>query len=190
MPSRRAKPDKGHKGHRPSSSERQRHARPKAKPNPGAGGANIKAGNGSKSTYYFGPLLEYSRSEGLTKYYYAGSRLIARSNKWGKQFYHQDHLDSTRLITDEAGRVVQRYDYAPFGELMSQPNPPSGKLSNDIQFGGQRSDEESGLTYMGARYYDAELGRFTSADTIVPDHDEPAGAKSLLIRVQRPTLLH
>jgi RHS repeat-associated protein len=131
------------------------------------------ADKAAKGTYYFGPLLEYSSSNGLTKNYYAGSRLIARKDRAGTHFYHQDHLNSTRLITDKNGKVIRRYDYAPFGGAMGQPNPSRGPFSNDIQFGGHRTDEETGLTYMGARYYDPELARFTSADTLVPDLTNP-----------------
>jgi RHS repeat-associated protein len=34
-------------------------------------------------------------------------------------------------------------------------------------------DEDTGLYYYGARYYDSELGRFTQADTIVPSAADP-----------------
>ncbi|MFC1986548.1 RHS repeat-associated core domain-containing protein, partial [Chloroflexota bacterium] len=37
---------------------------------------------------------------------------------------------------------------------------------------GQRLDD-TGLYYYGARYYDVEIGRFISADTIVPDYTNP-----------------
>lgn len=79
----------------------------------------------------------------------------------GAYFFHQDHLDSIRLITNNEGKVISRYDYLPFGGAMGPRS--SAKFSNDIQFGGYRADEETGLTYMGARYYDAELARFASA---------------------------
>jgi RHS repeat-associated protein len=42
-----------------------------------------------------------------------------------------------------------------------------GNLPTDRQFTGQRLDD-TGLYYYGARYYDAEIGRFISADTFVP----------------------
>jgi RHS repeat-associated protein len=44
----------------------------------------------------------------------------------------------------------------------------SGSVSTDIKFTGQRLDQ-TGLYYYGARYYDPEIKRFISADTIVPD---------------------
>ncbi len=46
----------------------------------------------------------------------------------------------------------------------------------DYGFTGQKLDASDGLMYYGARYYDAALGRFISADTIVPN---PANPQSL-----------
>jgi len=48
----------------------------------------------------------------------------------------------------------------------------SGSVPTDKQFTGQRLDD-TGLYYYGARYYDPIIGRFISADTIVPDFANP-----------------
>ena len=40
-------------------------------------------------------------------------------------------------------------------------------------FTGKKSDDESGLIYFGARYYDPKLGRFITADTIVQSPSNP-----------------
>jgi RHS repeat-associated protein len=52
----------------------------------------------------------------------------------------------------------------------------SGTQANERGFTCQREDNEVGLIYMGARYYDPMTGRFISPDTIVPD---PANPQSL-----------
>jgi RHS repeat-associated protein len=58
--------------------------------------------------------------------------------------------------------------YLRFGECRnSQGNPGTDKL-----FTGQRLDG-TGLYYYGARYYDASMGRFISADTIVQSPGNP-----------------
>jgi len=55
-----------------------------------------------------------------------------------------------------------------FGECRNSPqNYPTDKL-----FTGQRLDD-SGLYFYNARYYDATIGRFISADPIVPDTMTP-----------------
>jgi RHS repeat-associated protein len=127
-----------------------------------------------KGTYYFGPLLSYSSSgptKGLTKYYYAGPMLIAQNNSDGTHWFHSDHLGSTRLVTNQDGKVAQRYDYEPFGLGSSQL--AGQKFENDIGFAGHRTDANTGLSYMGARYYDPQLARFISPDSILPEEYNP-----------------
>ncbi len=46
-------------------------------------------------------------------------------------------------------------------------------MPTPYRFTGQRLDTGTGLYYYGARYYDAALGRFISADTIVPGAGSP-----------------
>jgi RHS repeat-associated protein len=48
----------------------------------------------------------------------------------------------------------------------------TGTMPTDKKFTGQRLDQ-TGLYYYNARYYDATIGRFISADTIVPDVFNP-----------------
>jgi RHS repeat-associated protein len=72
---------------------------------------------------------------------------------------HTDHLGSTQRITDEKGNVVWRADYSPFGRLRNAPPDFECPL-----FTGRMWDVESGLYYFGARYYDPEVGRFTTPD--------------------------
>jgi RHS repeat-associated protein len=124
-------------------------------------------------TYYFGPYFDLhitpSGQIEPTKYYFAGVTLMARRDSTGTYWYHQDMLGSTRLLTDQNGAVVQSYDYAPFGETSST----SASFSNNIQYTGHRTDAENGLIYMNARYYDPQLGRFISADSLIPSLFNP-----------------
>ena len=133
-----------------------------------ADGNRIKKTNPQSTTLYFGSLVEQDNT-GLSKYYYAGPILVAKQDSDGKAWYHADHLGSTRLMTDESGQSIKRYEYAAFGETLSS----SGTANNEHGFTGHISDAESGLVYMVARYYDPILGRFISADSIVPDPSNP-----------------
>ena len=88
-----------------------------------------------------------------------------------------DHLGSTRLVTDESGDVVRRYDYFPFGGEVSSgfgnrasvTGYESGSDWTNPKFTGKLRDYESGLNldYFGARYYAGAMGRFTSADPLL-----------------------
>jgi RHS repeat-associated protein len=71
-----------------------------------------------------------------------------------------DALGSVRVVTDADGQVLRRHDYQPFGE---EYNPPTGQPDKRL-FTGKERDAETGLDYFGARYYRADLGRFTSVD--------------------------
>ena len=99
----------------------------------------------------------------------AGDQVVGRQTSTGsRRYYHRDMLGSTRAVT-ENGVVVESYDYDPWGVLM-----PGRTLAGPTRegFTGKEQDAETGLTYFGARYYMAALGRWTSVD---PPADEFPG---------------
>jgi YD repeat-containing protein len=61
-------------------------------------------------------------------------------------YLSDDHLGSTRLVTDQNGNVVGRHDYLPFGE---EATAASADNVNQ-KFTGKERDAESGLDYFGA----------------------------------------
>src|SRR5438876_7002395 len=75
-------------------------------------------------------------------------------------FYHNDTLGSPVAVTDINGNVVWRTDYEPFGN----PATVTETLPNTHEFIGREHDPETGLHYLGARYYDGGIGRFLSVD--------------------------
>jgi len=79
------------------------------------------------------------------------------------QYYHLDIMGSVRAVTDDAGATVERHDYKPFGED-TQTLPPPG--TDPTRFVGAERDQ-TGLDYMGARYYSMFAGRFTSVDPVI-----------------------
>jgi RHS repeat-associated protein len=76
-------------------------------------------------------------------------------------YFHNDLVGSPVVATDASGQVKWRESYRPYGERLTK-DPDSA--SNDVWFTSRRQDVETGLTYMGARYYDPALGRFVSTD--------------------------
>ena len=77
-----------------------------------------------------------------------------------------DHLGSTAFTIDkDSGEVVERSMHQPFGAIESDLRPLRWAASReDFKFTGKEDDIEVGLTYFGARYYQAQLGRWASAD--------------------------
>ena len=119
-------------------------------------------------TRYFGNLV--TQIDGSdTQYVFAGGIRVARKDNSGTFWYHADHLGSTRLVTTSVATVAKSYDYAAFGKIVSE----TGRGTNSIGFNGHETDADCGLVYMKARYYDPDLGRFISPDSIVPDPFNP-----------------
>ena len=75
-----------------------------------------------------------------------------------------DHLGSPRINTDANGVVVSRHDYQPFGEEVARTSYGGDDVRK--QFTAYERDNESGLDFAQARYYDKNLGRFNSVDPI------------------------
>ncbi len=83
------------------------------------------------------------------------------------RYVHSDILGSTILETDHAGNSLVEYRYQPFGKQ-------DGAQDKDtIGYTGHLEDADLDLTYMQARYYDAEIGRFYSNDPMTYSLDHP-----------------
>lgn len=83
--------------------------------------------------------------------------------------YHNGHLGGTNIVTDEIGAQVKYVEYKPFGDTKTE----SGSLTLNKKFTGKELDDSTGLYDYNARMYDAKLGRFISADTLIPDLKNP-----------------
>lgn len=81
-------------------------------------------------------------------------------------YYHNDLSGSPVAATNQAGQVIWRESYRPYGERLTNSAAASG---NKIWFTSRRQDVETGLVYMGARYYDPVTGRFISTDPKLTD---------------------
>jgi RHS repeat-associated protein len=83
-------------------------------------------------------------------------------------FIHPDHLDTPRLITNQAQQVVWRWDNDdPFGGNMANENPSGlGVFAFNLRFPGQYFDKETNLHYNYFRDYSPEIGRYIESDPI------------------------
>ena len=78
-------------------------------------------------------------------------------------YYHNDLLGSPVAATDDTGKVIWREDYQPYGNRLD--NEQSASL-NKLWYTGKAHDDDTGLTYFGARYYDPVVGRFMGVDAV------------------------
>ncbi len=77
-------------------------------------------------------------------------------------YYHPDHLGSSNYVTDVSGEVYQHMEYFPFGETFVEERTDA-EYTNYL-FNGKEFDEEIGLYYYGARYYDPRTSVWQSVD--------------------------
>lgn len=78
-------------------------------------------------------------------------------------YYHWDALGSPVAASDEQGNLRWREDYKPYGEKIR--NEPAA-ATNTRAYTGHAHDNDTGLTYMQARFYDPVVGRFMAVDPI------------------------
>jgi RHS repeat-associated protein len=72
---------------------------------------------------------------------------------------HNDILGSPIMETNAKGAIVSSSHYRPFGSTIEAPK-------DDVGYTGHLKDIDLGLTYMQARYYDQDIGRFYSNDPV------------------------
>jgi len=84
-----------------------------------------------------------------------------------------DALGSTSVILDAAGGIKQYLSFDPWGARLNADGVTGGNgRVNSITnrgYTGHETDDETGLVNMNARIYDPYLGRFLSADPVLPD---------------------
>jgi RHS repeat-associated protein len=99
-----------------------------------------------------------------TKHYLFGGKLVAMRVNSTVSFFLTDHLGSVAATLYANGNLRSSLRYDPWGKLRwSQNVDPNG-----YRYTGQRWDDGLGLYDYNARYYDPHIGRFISADVIVP----------------------
>jgi RHS repeat-associated protein len=104
----------------------------------------------------------------------------------GLFYYHTDHLGSTAALTKGSdgavlGSSVARY--YPFGAYRTAPTA----TVTDREYTGHRHNDDIGLIYMNARYYVSSIGRFASADSLVPDPAAPQSHNRYSYSLNNPT---
>jgi RHS repeat-associated protein len=107
--------------------------------------------------------------------YNGGGQLVAeystqQSSAPQVSYLTQDHLGSPRIITDNVGKVIARKDFNAFGDETNsaQRTELLGYKPEEIRqdYTGYQKDDESGLEFAQARYYNTKHGRFTSVDPL------------------------
>ncbi|MBD2871222.1 RHS repeat domain-containing protein [Paenibacillus arenilitoris] len=154
--------------------------------------------NGETVTYrYNGDNLLVERQENgvITRYYYDGQLIVSegivqpngeviekvsylrgnggltlQENGAGEKGYylHNGHGDVVG-IRDEAGAVLNEYDYDIWGNTLEAQE----QVDNSFRYSGELWDETTELQYLRARWYDPSVGRFINEDTYEGELSNP-----------------
>ncbi len=112
-------------------------------------------------TNYSGGFI-YQNGE-LKEMQHAEGRLVKTGTSFQYEYYLKDHLGNIRTIFNRFGTVVQEDHYYPFG--MTYQSYTTG-TENPYKYNGKELNQEHNLDWYdyGARFYDAQLGRWHRID--------------------------
>lgn len=108
-------------------------------------------------------LVEYNASGAPVAQYRHGlatDEILSVYRDNTRYYAHRDGLGSVVALSDAAGVMQATYSYDAFGQVLDE----TGTVDNPYGFTGRRLDDDTGLMYYRARYYDPEIGRFTQED--------------------------
>ena len=88
-------------------------------------------------------------------------------------YYHPDHLGSSSYITNLDGEVSQHIEYVPFGEVFIEER--NNTWNTPYLFNAKELDEETGMYYYGARYYEPRLSLWMSVDKFAEKYPATSG---------------
>ena len=134
-------------------------------------------GHSPQITYYFycgDQAIEERNGSGSTIATYVYGRFIDEPitmRRGGTDYYyHADDQYNVLAVTDNAGNVVERYDYDAFGKpTIYAPDftvRQTSAIGNTLMFNGRVYDPETGFYYYRTRYLYPRSGRFTTRDSI------------------------
>ncbi|MGM0508879.1 MAG: RHS repeat-associated core domain-containing protein, partial [Fusobacteriota bacterium] len=119
-------------------------------------------------------------NEEETKLYYANGNIIndisggvTARNLFGiqrkaggatYQYVKNSHGDVEQVL----GSGEQNYEYDDYGKILK-----GAGSSNPFRYSGEYTDDESGMQYLRARYYNPSIRRFTTEDTYKGDPSDP-----------------
>ena len=130
-----------------------------------------KAVSGEVVTYTYDSQGRLIKSSDGMEYFYGGTEVIAFKYNGLLYLYKKDIQGNINAILDSAGNTVVQYEYDAWGNhTVSGSNTALGNL-NPFRYRGYFYDTDTGFYYLETRYYDPEIGRFISPDSV--DYADP-----------------
>ena len=120
--------------------------------------------DGKLVQFIFNPDRQVVTEVGTEKIrYIRGRELIASDAERARTYYHyaSNELGSITHLTDEAGEVLNHYEYDAWGNRVECEE----RVANRFAFTGEQLDPVTQQYYLRARYYNPVIARFTQEDT-------------------------
>lgn len=117
-------------------------------------------------------LLQEQRNNQSSVYVYEEGDYapLARIDGFGVlqsiRYYHNDIIGLPEQLTETDGHIVWQAKYRVWGNTVEEISEPYFLEQQNLRFQGQYLDREIGLHYNIFRFYDPDVGRFTTTDPI------------------------
>lgn len=82
------------------------------------------------------------------------------------RYYHNDQNGLPEQLSDATGNIVWHARYRVWGNTIEEVREPHYIEEQNLRFQGQYLDRETGLHFNTFRFYDPDIGRFTTPDPI------------------------
>lgn len=157
-----------------------------------AGNRLSKIINESDITYYVNDtsadltmVVAETDKDGKEKAYYTrGDELLSMERNGEVCYYLYDGHGSVRTLTNEAGRVTDRYSYDAYGNLLKK----EGGTENEFLYTGEQYNANTGLYYLRARYMNPSTGTFISMDSYQGSVYDPISLHKYLYANANPVM--
>jgi len=118
-----------------------------------------------------GRLIAESTVATTTDYVYIDgiplAMLVSAGEAVNVYYIHTDQLDTPRVLSNQTGSIVWRWDSDGFGYAAANEQPSGQQpVRMNLRFSGQYYDKETNLHYNYLRDYDPQTGRYVQSDPI------------------------
>jgi RHS repeat-associated protein len=127
--------------------------------------------NGNKTIYYYdgNKIIKESNDEYEILYMYDSAGNIIGMNYENNIYFFEKNVQNDIIgIYNQSGKKVVSYIYDSWGKLVKMDGEMASTIGeiNPFRYRGYYYDSETGLYYLQSRYYDPEICRFISSDTV------------------------
>ena len=133
-------------------------------------------------------LADTDESGTVNAYYIYGCGLVSQiSAANDSRYYHYDVRGSTIALSDPSGNLTDKYAFDPFGKIVNS----QGSTQNPFKYVGKHGvmDEGNGLTYIRARYFTPDLGRFITKDPLSGTDGDGQSLNRYVYALNNPIIL-